>query len=54
MDTMFLLAAVFTGIYGFSFCVWLGKEGNRLGAIGVFVLTFVSIALPIYRIISAG
>jgi hypothetical protein len=54
MDYLFLLAAVLAAIYGYTFALWLGKNGNKVGAIGVFVLIVISLALPIYRIIIAG
>jgi multidrug transporter EmrE-like cation transporter len=54
MNYMFLAAAILSGIHGYTFCQWLWKNGNSLGAIGVLVLILISVALPIYRIINPG
>lgn len=54
MNFVLLLFALLASVHGLSFCLWLKKNGNRLGAFGVFVLAFLNIALPIYRMISEG
>jgi hypothetical protein len=51
MDYIFLAAAILSGFHGVTFSQWLWKNGNILGAMGVFVLILISLALPIYRII---
>ena len=52
MDYYFLLAAVLTGIHGYTFAQWLWKGENMLGAVGVFVLIVISVMLPVYRILN--
>ena len=54
MDYVFLLLALLASVHGCSFCLWLKKNGNRLGAFGVFVIIFLNIVLPIYRMIKEG
>lgn len=54
MIYLFLIAAVLAGIHGYTFARWLRQKGNTKGAIGVAILTAVSLALPIYRIINTG
>lgn len=53
MDYMFLTAAILSGFHGYTFSQWLWKNGNIAGAIGVFVLIMISVALPIYRLIDS-
>ncbi|GMA99105.1 hypothetical protein [Pelosinus sp. IPA-1] len=54
MEYVFLLLALLAGVHGISFCLWLKKNGNRLGAFGVIVLALLNIVLPIYNIIREG
>jgi len=52
MDYIFLAAAIVSGFHGLTFSQWLWKNGNTLGAVGVFVLILISLALPIYNIMT--
>lgn len=54
MNYFFLVIAVFVSIHAYTFACWLRQKGNTLGTVGVFILIAVSLALPIYRIMSAG
>jgi hypothetical protein len=54
MNYIFLAGALLAGFHGYTFSQWLWKNGNTLGAIGVFVLVLMSLALPIYRIIDSA
>lgn len=51
---LFLLVAGLVGIHAYTFGQWLWKNGNSLGAVGVYVLIIISLILPAYRIISTG
>lgn len=54
MESILLVAIALIGIHAYTFARWLRKEGNTRGAIGIYVLMAVCLALPIYRIIRAG
>ena len=54
MNYFFLLFAGLAGIHAYTFARWLWKNGNSLGAVGIYVLIMISLILPAYRIISAG
>ena len=54
MENILLVAVVLVSIHAYTFARWLGQAGNARGAIGVYVLIAVSLALPIYRMIRTG
>lgn len=54
MNYLFLLAAGVAGAHAYTFARWLWKNGNSLGAVGVYVLIVISMILPMYRIIVVG
>ncbi len=49
----YLLAAItwVAAFYAFTYGRWLKTNGNRKGAIGVFVLVFMGIALSAYQVL---
>ncbi len=52
MGYLFLLVAGVVSIHAYTFARWLWKNGNVSGAVGVYMLVIISLALPLYRIIS--
>lgn len=54
MDYMFLAAAILSGFHGYTFSQWLWKNENMVGAIGVLLLIFICIGVPIFRIMNNG
>lgn len=52
MDYLFLAVAILSGFHGYTFSQWLWKNENISGAVGVFLLIIISIALPIFRIMN--
>jgi len=54
VNYFFLIAAIMACIYAYTFARWLQQKGNTLGALGIFLLIAISLALPIYRMISGG
>lgn len=54
MDYMFLAAAILAGFHGYTFSKWLWKNDNMTGAVGVFLLIFMCIGVPIFRIMNNG
>ena len=53
MDYFYIVVDVVAGIYAYTYARWLRREGNALGAFGVILLLVLSIAVPIYRIVTA-
>ncbi len=54
MDYLFLAAAIMSGFHGFTFSQWLWKNKNKVGAVGVLLLVFTCIGVPIFRLINNG
>ncbi|MBC8014432.1 MAG: hypothetical protein H7X79_01645 [Sporomusaceae bacterium] len=54
MDHILLVPIILVGIHAYTFARWLSQEGNTRGAIGMYVLIAVSLALPVYRMLRAG
>ncbi len=54
MDYLFLAVAILSGFHGYTFSQWLWKNENISGAVGVFLLIIICIALPIFRIMNIG
>jgi len=54
VNYLFVIVATLAGIHAYTFARWLWQEGNTLGAVGVYILIAISLALPIYQIITAG
>ena len=50
---MILIIAVAAAAHACMFGRWLGRNGNRSGAYAVYLIAMVSIALPLYRYMSA-
>lgn len=50
----YILAAItcVAAFYAFTYGRWLKANGNRKGAIGVFVLAFLGVALSAYQVLS--
>ena len=53
MDYIFLIATIAASIHAYSFARWLGHNGNRTGTILVLFLIFLSLGVPVYRIMTA-
>ena len=53
MNYAYLFAAILAGVHAYTYGRWLKREGNKLGAFAVFLLTAAAVALPMYRIITA-
>lgn len=53
MDYLLLLIGVTSGIHAITYSRWLLKNGNRSGAIGVYIVAVGGILLPLYRIVTA-
>ncbi|GBG56879.1 hypothetical protein SPFL3102_02387 [Sporomusaceae bacterium FL31] len=53
MQNYMLLFVVFAALHAMTYSRWLMKNGNKTGAIGVYVLILLSLALPIYRMVTA-
>lgn len=51
-DFIFLAAAFLAGLHALSFARWLRFKGNNLGAVGVWVIIVVGLALPVYRLMT--
>jgi len=54
MDYMFLAASILAGFHGFTFSQWLWKNENMAGAVGVLLLIFVCMGVPIFRLMNNG
>ena len=54
MSYFFLIVAVLASIYAYTFARWLRQKGNTLGAVGVYLLIAISLALPGYRMMNKG
>lgn len=54
VEYLFLLIAGLASIHAYSFAQWLWKNGNSLGAVGIYVLIIIALSLPLYRIISVN
>lgn len=53
MEYFYLIAALVAGVHAYTYGQWLKTQGNRAGAVAVFLLVVLSVALPVYRIITA-
>lgn len=53
MDYMYLIVAILAGVHAYTYGRWLKGQGNKLGAFAVYLLTAATVALPIYRLITA-
>ncbi len=51
-EYVYLLAALLAGFHALTYARWLRRNGNKTGAFGVLVIILLSLALPIYRLIS--
>lgn len=50
MDYLFLIIAIVSSVYAYTFGRWLRQNGNKAGAFGVFLLITISVGLAIYHI----
>jgi hypothetical protein len=53
VETLFLIAAIGAAIHSYTYGHWLIKNGNKRGAIGVYAITVITVAVPLYRIMTA-
>lgn len=51
-EYLYLLAALLAGFHALTYARWLRKSGNKTGAFGVLAIILLSLALPVYRLIS--
>lgn len=52
MDYFYIVVEVVAGFYAYTYAKWLRQHGNALGALAVICLVVISLAVPIYRIVS--
>jgi predicted ABC-type exoprotein transport system permease subunit len=53
MKYFFLLITLLTGFYAYTYARWLKqKTGNKAGAIGIFALISLGVAVAVYRIVA--
>ena len=50
-DYLFLLVAAFAGLHALTYARWLKNNGNKTGAVGVFILVLIALALPVSRLL---
>lgn len=53
MQNFILLFVVVAALHAMTYSRWLMRNGNKAGAIGVYAIILVSLALPIYRMVTA-
>lgn len=53
MQNFMLLFVAVAALHAMTYSRWLMKNGNKSGAIGVYAIILLSLALPIYRMITA-
>lgn len=53
MDYFYIVVDILAGFYAYSYAKWLRRQGNAWGAFGVILLLVISIAMPIYRIVTS-
>lgn len=46
------IVTILAAIYAYTYARWLNKTGNRVGAIGVFLIVMAGLALAVYRQVS--
>lgn len=46
-ESLLLFLTLFACIYGYSYARWLSKNGNKTGAISMFVLIVATIFIPV-------
>ena len=51
MDYVFLIATILASIYTFTYARWLQNNGNKVGALGMYVMIMGGIALAAYRVL---
>lgn len=51
MDYAIIVAATLAGFHALTFARWLKQQGNTTGAYGVFFISFICVAIPVYRVI---
>lgn len=50
---MMLLVVVIAALHAMTYSRWLMHNGNKPGAVGVYVIILLSLALPVYRLVTA-
>ena len=53
MQKIILLFVVVAALHAMTYSRWLMQNGNKAGAIGVYALILLSLALPVYRMVIA-
>jgi hypothetical protein len=53
MEYIFLIAAGAAAIHAITYGYWLKQNGNKVGAAGVFIITVLALAIPVYRMMIA-
>lgn len=53
MDYLLLILGAASGFHAITYSRWLHKNGNKSGAIGVYILAVGGMVLPLYRIVTA-
>jgi hypothetical protein len=51
-EYLYLFAVVLAGFHALTYARWLRKSDNKAGAFGVLIIILLSLALPVFRIIS--
>ncbi|MDF2876635.1 MAG: hypothetical protein K0R22_3318 [Sporomusa sp.] len=50
-DITFLIVTILAGIHSYSYALYENKQGNRLGAFGVVLISLASIGVFVYRVV---
>jgi hypothetical protein len=51
-EYLYVIAALLAGFHALTYARWLRKNGNKTGAFGVLAIVLLSLALPVYRLLS--
>lgn len=52
MNYIYLAVAALAAIHAVSYGVWLNRQGNRAGALFLFILSLACVGLPVFRLVS--
>lgn len=52
MEYVYLVAAIAGSIHVFTYGLWVRRQGNKAGAVFLFCLALVCVALPVYRLMA--
>ncbi len=53
MNYAYLIIGILAAVHAFSYGYWLMKNSNFFGGLVVFVIVMASLALPVYRLMTA-